>query len=402
MKKEHSENRANGDCRHAEPGDYGCRLLRLCGRKRLSQWKTDDWTEATENGTPILKSQPGKSINVLYLKGKATGNKLSFDIRVDNSFGTVDGNVGSAFKLSDGTQYFFEYNTVGELVRIRRLGNDGSDSHVCPGKSYKLTAEQWHTVSLEFAENHLLWQIDGETVHELSETGNDKFEGGTLYIQSYNTDVSLRNISVESVYIPIVEKREYDFEFTSEKSVADFSARNGGVTWKNGRLIYTLTGNDSTLTSPPISVKQGTAYSALLPLRNTVLIRMSNGTDASRIRLSYTTTDDPAYTADKSVVLDVQPRSGDTTYYFNLSACRNLSGYLYGFRLEPIGAASGSIEIEAVTLNVRLPDRQCRQADLLYHRRQNRYGVRHAGQRIRRQRSHAVRNKTGKLSAGSA
>lgn len=315
----------------------------------FSQWKTDDWTEATENGTPILKSQPGKSINVLYLKGKATGNKLSFDIRVDNSFGTVDGNVGSAFKLSDGTQYFFEYNTVGELVRIRRLGNDGSDSHVCPGKSYKLTAEQWHTVSLEFAENHLLWQIDGETVHELSETGNDKFEGGTLYIQSYNTDVSLRNISVESVYIPIVEKREYDFEFTSEKSVADFSARNGGVTWKNGRLIYTLTGNDSTLTSPPISVKQGTAYSALLPLRNTVLIRMSNGTDASRIRLSYTTTDDPAYTADKSVVLDVQPRSGDTTYYFNLSACRNLSGYLYGFRLEPIGAASGSIEIEAVT-----------------------------------------------------
>ena len=56
----------------------------------FSQWKTDDWTEATENGTPILKSQPGKSINVLYLKGKATGNKLSFDIRVDNSFGSGD------------------------------------------------------------------------------------------------------------------------------------------------------------------------------------------------------------------------------------------------------------------------------------------------------------------------
>ena len=50
----------------------------------FSQWKTDDWTEAAENGTPILKSQPGKSINVLYLKGKAAGNKLSFDIRVDN------------------------------------------------------------------------------------------------------------------------------------------------------------------------------------------------------------------------------------------------------------------------------------------------------------------------------
>lgn len=321
----------------------------LAAENPFSQWKTDGWTEAVEDGTPVLKSPAGNSINVLYLKGKATGNKLSFDVRMDNSFGTVDGNIGAAFKLSDGSQYFFEYNTVGELVRVRRLGNDGTDTHVCPAKSYRLTENQWHTVTLEFSADHLLWQIDGETVHELSDTGNDDFEGGTLYIQSYNTDVTLRSISVESVYIPIVDKRDYDFEFTSGESVADFTAQNGEIAWQNGRLIYTLVGNDSTLTSPPISARQGTAYSALLPLRNTLLIRMSNGTDATRIRLSYTTTDDPVYTTDKSVVLDVQPRSDDMTYYFNLSACPKLSGYLYGFRLEPIGAASGCIEIEAVT-----------------------------------------------------
>lgn len=315
----------------------------------FSQWKTDGWTEKKEDGIPVLKNTAGQSLNVLYLNGAATGDALSFDVRIDNSFGQADGNVGAAFKMADGGQYFFEYNAVKEVVRVRRLGADGSDERVCEDKPFALSVGEWYTFALEFSQNHLLWAIDGETVCELSDTGDDVFEDGTLYIQSYFADVTLRNIKTESASLSLVEQQDYDFEFSNAASVEKFTSENGSVSWSNGRLIYALDGADSSLTSPPISAKQGTAYSMLLPLRNTILIRMSNNTDATGVRLYYVTTNDPFYSDAKSLTLDVAPHSGDATYYFNLSACPKLSGYLYGFRLEPIGASEGTIEIEAVT-----------------------------------------------------
>lgn len=327
----------------------GCLSIIAVADSAFSQWKTDGWIETAEDGVPVLKSTAGQSVSVLYLNGKAAGNRLSFDVRIDNSFGSVDGNIGAAYKMADGSQYFFEYNTVSKLVRVRRLGADGSDSHVGGGKSYELSLGEWHTMELEFATDHLLWVIDGETVHEITDTGSDSFEDGTLYIQSYFADVTLRDITVDSVSIPLPEAQKCDLEFSEADSVIHFTSDNGSVAWSNGRLIYTLNGEGSNLTSPNISAKQGTVYSMLLPLRNTILVRMSNDTAASQMRLSYITTYDPIYSEDKSLVLDILPYSGDTTYYFNLSACPKLSGYLYGFRLEPIGADSGSIEIEAVT-----------------------------------------------------
>lgn len=327
----------------------GCLSILAVADGAFSQWKTDGWVETAEDGVPVLKSTAGQSVSVLYLNGKAAGNRLSFDVRIDNSFWSVDGNIGAAYKMTDGSQYFFEYNTVSKLVRVRRLGADDSDSHVGGGKSYELSLGKWHTMELEFAAGHLLWVIDGETVHEITDTGSDSFEDGTLYIQSYFADVTLRNITVDSVSFPTVVAQECDLEFSEADSVIHFTSDNGSVAWSNGRLIYTLNGEGSSLTSPNISAKQGTAYSMLLPLRNTILVRMSNDTAASQMRLSYITTYDPIYSEDKSLVLDILPHSRDTTYYFNLSTCPKLSGYLYGFRLEPIGADSGSIEIEAVT-----------------------------------------------------
>ena len=327
----------------------GCLSILAVADGAFPQWKTDGWIEATEDGVPVLKSVTGQSVNVLYLNGKAAGDRLSFDVRIDDSFGSVDGNIGAAYKMTNGSQYFFEYNTVAKLVRVRRLGADGSDNHVGGGKSYELSLGEWHTVEIEFAADHLLWIIDGETVHEITDTGDDSFEDGTLYIQSYFADVTLRSITVSNADIPVAEPQECDLEFTEADSVIHFTSDNGSVAWSNGRLVYTLTGAGSSLTTPNISAKPGTAYSMLLPLRNTILVRMSNDTAASQMRLSYITTYDPVYTDDKSLVLDILPHSGDTTYYFNLSACPKLDGYLYGFRLEPLGADSGRIEIEAVT-----------------------------------------------------
>lgn len=159
----------------------------------------------------------------------------------------------------------------------------------------------------------------------------------------------LHTVADSDTAVAAASGQDCDLEFSTAASVESFTVENGNVDWSNGRLIYTIGGADSSLTSPSISAAQGTAYSMLLPLRNTILIHMSNDTSASQMRLSYVTTNDRTYSADKSLVLDILPHSEDTTYYFNLSGCPKLTGYLYGFRLEPIGADTGRIEIEAVT-----------------------------------------------------
>ncbi len=322
----------------------------------FDQWKTEGWTETTEDGVPVLKGQDGAQMNLLYLNGTAEGNTLKFDIRIDSSYGTVDGNIGAAFKMADGSQYFFEYNTVAKITRIRRLGADGSDNHVCPSEAYELAEDTWYTFELHCEPGLVRWSIDGEVIRETTDTGSDDFTGGTAYIQAYFACPTLRNITIDSQTVDIVEKQDYDFEFTTAQSVEGFSADKGRVDWRDGKLVYTLSGDGTRLTSPAISAKSGTAYSAMLPLRNTILVRLKNATDASSVRLWYTTTNSPAYQEKQSVVFPVEPQSDFTTYFFNISSGANLTGYLYGFAIEPIGASSGTMEIEAVTFEREAPD----------------------------------------------
>ncbi len=315
----------------------------------FSQWKTEGWTESAEDGVPVLKGQDGAGMNLLYLNGTAEGNTLKFDIRMDSSYGTVDGNIGAAFKMANGDQYFFEYNTVAKINRIRRLGADGSDNHVCPAQAYELALDTWYTFEIHCEPGLIRWSIDGEVIRETTETGKDDFTGGTAYIQAYFVCPTLRNITIDSKKVDIVEKQDYDFEFLTADSVKSFTADRGTVAWKDGKLLYTLSGSGTRLVSPAISAQPGTAYSAMLPLRNTLLVRMKNNTDASSVRLWYTTTNSTSYREKQSAVFPVEPQSDFTTYFLNISSGANLTGYLYGFAIEPIGAESGSMEIEAVT-----------------------------------------------------
>ncbi len=323
--------------------------LPIAASGAFSQWKTEGWTETSEDGVPVLKGQEGANMNLLYLNGIAEGNTLKFDIRIDSSYGTVDGNIGAAFKMADGSQYFFEYNTVSEITRIRRIGADGSDNHVCPAQAYSLAEGTWYTFEIHCEPGLVRWSIDGEVIRETSETGKDDFTGGTAYIQAYFACPTLRNITIDSKTVDIVEKQAYDFEFTTQQAVEGFTADRGSVAWADGKLVYTLSGEGTRLVSPAISAKAGTAYSAYLPLRNTILVRMKNTTDAAAVRVWYTTTNSTAYTEKQSVIFPVEPQSDFTTYFFNISEGANLTGYLYGFAVEPIGATTGTMEIEAVT-----------------------------------------------------
>lgn len=65
-----------------------------------------------------------------------------------------------------------------------------------------------------------------------------------------------------------------DFDFTSADSIKGFDVKNGNLTWKDGEVRYTLNGDKSCLTTCQINVPKGTRYSALLSVRNTVVIRL--------------------------------------------------------------------------------------------------------------------------------
>ncbi len=321
----------------------------LAAEDAFSQWKTDGWTKKTEDGVQTVTCASG-GIQRINLNGTTTGNVLTYEVRIGEVSSTVDANIGAIYTTTGGDMYFCEYNTVGRFTRLRRLGADGSDAHLGAAKELKLADGEWIQMEVIIQENYVRWSINGEKVYELSDTGKDVMTGGTIMLQGYNTACSLRNVKVESEEIEIVEKQHYDFEFTTADSVKSFTAEAGNVTWQNGKLIYTLTGASSTLTSPPISVEAGDPYAMLLPLRNTLLVRMKNNTSASQVRVSYTTIATPKYSEDKSAVFAVEPDSDYTTYFFNLTECQTVvGGYLYGFAIEPIGASSGSIEIEAVT-----------------------------------------------------
>ncbi len=320
--------------------------------KAFAQWNTENWTRSTEDGIPIITSKNGNAVNTLPLEGIVEGNNLFFSVRVNDVHSTVDGNVGAVYTCTSGDRYFFEYNTVSEIVRVRRLGAAGGDNHVGSAKSYKLEKGQWYNFDIYFQENYLRWCIDGKEIFEITDTGTDSFAGGTVRIQSYNTTASVKNIHIESEKIEIVPKQTYDFEFKTADSVKGFSVldEKGSISWADGKLTYTLGGAGTRLVSPPISVEPGDTYAALLPLRNTVFVRLKNDTAAQQVRVYYTSTNSLGYSEDKSAVFDVRPHSDYTSYFFNLSDCKTVSGgYLYGFAIEPIGATSGTMSLEAVT-----------------------------------------------------
>ncbi len=315
----------------------------------FAQWTTDGWTQSTEDGTSIVTSA-SSGLQRINLKGTTIGNTLTYEARIGEVSSTVDANIGALYTCPSGDQYFFEYNTVKSRARIRRFGVDGSDNHVGSAQILPLAANEWIQMKIVFQENCIRWAINGETLYELTDTGTDVMTGGTLILQGYNTAVSLRNIQIESETIEIVEKQNYDFEFKTAASVEKFTTENGSVAWQDGKLVYTLTGDESILVSPAISVETGDPYAMLLPMRNTLVVRMKNSTSASEVRVRFNTVTSPKYSDDKSIVCAVEPNSDFNTYFFNLGNADTVpAGYLYGFSIEPIGAASGTMEIEAIT-----------------------------------------------------
>lgn len=141
-----------------------------------------------------------------------------------------------------------------------------------------------------------------------------------------------------------------DFEFNSIDSIANFQAVNGTVSkTNNNELKANVTSSLFSLQTPDINVSKGNKYSALLSVRNTILLRLKNNTDASKITLYYITSNNKEYSEDMKKEFDIKPNSDYESYFFNISDTKNCNGYLRGLKFVFNNSNTGDILIDAIT-----------------------------------------------------
>lgn len=306
-----------------------------------------NWTpgadgEITSNGTEgIFKIESRGPVNV---------NNIEFSAKIEAVHSEIDGNIGVSYRCQSGEEFFFEYNTVLQLARIRCF-IAGTDNHLTAAIPFHLEAGTWHDFKVILDEEIVLFYIDGEVICSAPGTYGDLFTEGRCHIQCYNTTISVKLDNLkndnETVY-------KYDLEFKKPSSINGFVAQNGTVAHQEDALVYTIEGSSSALETPVLQTRAGDRYSALLPLRNTIFLRMKNGTQAERLKISVITTDQTGYAASTTKTIPILPDSDFQSYFINLSDL-NLSGYLRRIRFEAVGAASGRIEIDAISFEREAP-----------------------------------------------
>lgn len=318
-----------------------CILMFLFGVSSYAAFENFDtagWTQTKEGNDAILKGNSSYS-SVLY-GNTSNVYRIDFEGKMISSDTVVgDSNIGVSFKCISGTQYFLEYNHAINKLRLRRMGA-GFDT-VLWQKEHTADLNTWVRWSVTCTDEQIVWYFGNEKILTYTQSHNDSLDGNSYYIQGYNADVALKNTKV-------YQRDLYDFEFTTASAVQGFSAQNGTVSYKNGTLVYSV-GLDSYVTSPVINAPSGNTFSVNLDVKNTILVRMSNTTDAEWMRVYFITSNDTTYNEEKSKVFAIKPNSGFETYFFNFSDITASSGYLRGFRLSPLSSVSGVIEIDAVT-----------------------------------------------------
>lgn len=150
---------------------------------------------------------------------------------------------------------------------------------------------------------------------------------------------------------------DLDFEFNSPSSISGFVSEGSTITHAHDTAMLVEGGSNLVLTSPTLSTVSGNKYSALLPSRNTIFVRIKNSTNASKVKVHFITTLHSTWSDSQSKEFDIEPNSDYKSYFFNLSDNRvftraELSDneYLKQFKLTFDNTTEGSVEIEAFSL----------------------------------------------------
>lgn len=316
----------------------------------FAEWNTDGWDRAMEAGEPVLKSPVGEDSATITTKEVTTMNCLELDVLLRSVKDPAEATLEVILGFSESGQYVFAYSAVSKTYRLLCRTHEG-ESELGSAASTGLAMDQWHTLRILTSDNLLEWYVNDKPVLIVDRTRNDDLSSGAWTVQVNGIDTKLRGLTFSNAISGSEsECTNCDFEFTSAASVEPFRAAGGSVGYADGALVYTLSQANSSLSSPIIGAKVGTAYSAKMNVKNTVLLRLRNDTDAKQIKVYFKTDLLPRYSEENSVTVEVTPHGGYQTVYANFSACPGAkAGYLKAFKLVPQGADSGAIYIDAVS-----------------------------------------------------
>ena len=78
-------------------------------------------------------------------------------------------------------------------------------------------------------------------------------------------------------------------------AVQAFTVTGGTASYVDGTMVVDITSENTVVQSPRIDVSAGTPYSAFLPVRNTLVVRLKNDTAADQIKLYFVSTRNSEY-----------------------------------------------------------------------------------------------------------
>ncbi|HZG58861.1 DUF5722 domain-containing protein [Paenibacillus sp.] len=296
-------------------------------------WSTGENTRSVNFVTGILNG-PGS-----VYEGAGALEQRPEPVKV-YAWRTIYREFAAPLDLSDARYLAFAANSWGwqpvdYVLRIRLYGADGiheSIAHIQP--------DRWRTVFVDVSN----WSGRGAiSKMELSFMQNFDLEGVAPGAPGYDYWDGRFQIDY------IAATNVLDMRFSKPGDPEGFTASQGTVSVASGALQWNVAGPNDTLTSG--------AFAVSIAERNAISLRLANGTPAKRMKVSWTTAEDPDWDEEKSKLFDVEPFSGMKSYDFNMSNKLSWGGTLQSFRIQPVLAdgEGGLVQVDEAEFNILPP-----------------------------------------------
>lgn len=329
-------------------------------------WKANGWTDADENGETVWTAQGTESDaywpSLDYFGSLADINSVAYQLRY-NSTNWVEGWVGLI--LRDGTnnaEWLIDYRADANAVRVRRNGAYLATAQL----NFVPSGDEWMDWQVMWSDTTLYVKINDNVILQCNYSGfGDTFDArSSASLRAWGMPSSVKNMEIDKVnpsawnYV--------DLEFKDQYAVDAFTVTGGTAALEDGKMVVSITAGGASMQSPRINATAGSMYSAFLPVRNTLLVRMKNDTAADHITVYFVSTLHGEYSQLQSKTFEIEPYSDWTSYYFNLSDVIHMGsaanpykytsqvmdseGYLRGFKFVlPEDVTEGSVAIDAIT-----------------------------------------------------
>ncbi len=320
-------------------------------------WSVGNWSKTGEGDTAVYTAPSDQELVTMTHRGEFKNNTIEFSAK-PNAYRFTEAGFGIVFKCNGGTtDYYFEsfMNSAGRHLRLRR-GDNGSYALVGVA-DVEIPLDTYSEFKIVFETDYVLFYVNGNRIVALFDTHGDVFDGKVIF-NGWGVAPTVTNIKMFDSELDYAAAGYLDFEFKDERARGMFTCSNGEAAVSDGKFVWNIEDADPELTSVAIDAARGSDYSALLSVRNTLLIRMKNDTAADKVKLSFVTSKDGGYNDAKSKTFDVQPNGDYKTYMINLSDLDGCNGYLRGFKLKFIGVTSGTVSIDAITFEREDPIRE--------------------------------------------